>query len=219
MHSMTAAAEGLSTLLPGQITLERGTREDYAALAHLHYAPGNPATWAGVWRAVWRDFGLRIVDFGLKQAGNGNGNGNGNGDSDGDGDRSSSNPKSAIQNPKLRTIAVGVLSYPTPAHRVRERVLGLSGPRYGQKLRFINEHVRTISRVIVHPQFRGLGIASQLIRRICEDCPTRYVEAIAAMGEVHPLFEKGGMRKIEGEVGGRAYFIFDREGVLSCQSV
>src|SRR5206468_10133281 len=78
------------------------------------------------------------------------------------------NRKSQMENRKSRTIAVGVLSYPTPAHRTRERVLGLSGPRYGQKLRFINEHVRTISRVIVHPQFRGLGIASQLIRRICE---------------------------------------------------
>jgi hypothetical protein len=144
MHSMTAAAEGLSLCLPGRIAIERGTREDYAALAHLHYAPGHPATWAGVWRAVWRDFGMRILDFGLKQAG------------DGEGDRSLSNPKSAIQNPKLRTIAVGVLSYPTPAHRTRSGSWA-SGPRYGEKLRFINEHVRTISRVIVHPQFRGSG--------------------------------------------------------------
>ena len=55
-------------------------------------------------------------------------------------------------------IAVGVLSYPTPSHRGRERVLGLGGPRYGEKLRFVNAHVRTISRVIVHPQFRALGI-------------------------------------------------------------
>jgi len=176
MHSMTAAADGLSLclpmFLPGQITLERGTRDDYAALVHLHYVTGNPATWAGVWRAAYRD------------------------------GRDGTNS---------RVIAVGVLSYPTPSHRVRERVLRLSGPRYGEKLRFINQHVRTISRVIVHPQFRGLGIASLLVRRICEECPTRYVEAIAAMGEVHPLFEKGGMRKIEGEEGGRAYFFFDRE--------
>jgi GNAT superfamily N-acetyltransferase len=66
--------------------------------------------------------------------------------------------------------------------------------------------------VIVHPQFRGLGIASQLVRRICDECPTRYVEAIAAMGEVHPFFERAGMRKIEGDANGRAYFIFDRDG-------
>jgi hypothetical protein len=51
-----------------------------------------------------------------------------------------------------------------------------------------------------------------LVRRICEECPTRYVEAIAAMGEVHPFFERGGMRKVEsGDASGKAYFCFDRE--------
>src|SRR5207237_8984428 len=100
--------------------------------------------------------------------------------------------------------------YPTPAHRVRDRVLGLSGPRYGERLRFINAHVRTISRVIVHPQFGSLGIASLLVRRICNDCPTRYVEAIAAMGEVHPFFEKAGVQKV-----GEGYFLFDRKGAAT----
>jgi GNAT superfamily N-acetyltransferase len=195
MHSMTARAGGLSALLPGQIVIERGTRRDYGELAHLHYAPGHPATWAGIWRAVWSsaDCGLAHVHCRSCR-------------------QSIRRQQSTVNNQPSQIIAVGVLSYPTPAHRVRERVLRLSGPRYGEKLRFINEHVRTISRVIVHPQFRGLGIASQLVRRICEDCPTRYVEAIAAMGEVHPLFERAGMVKVPGDGnGGRAYFIFDRE--------
>ena len=107
---------------------------------------------------------------------------------------------------RARLVAVGVLSYPTPACKQRERALGLGGPRYGPKLLFVNAHVRTISRVIVHPQFRALGIASALVRRVCRDCPTRYVEAIAAMGEVHPFFERAGMRRM-----GERYFIFDRQ--------
>ncbi|MEO6436540.1 MAG: GNAT family N-acetyltransferase, partial [Tepidisphaeraceae bacterium] len=75
-------------------------------------------------------------------------------------------------------------------------------------------NVRAISRVIVHPQFRGLGVASGLVRRVLLDCPTRYVEATAAMGEVHPFFEKGGMRRVvPGREGGAAYFIWDgKEG-------
>ena len=161
--------------LPGQIAIERGTIADYRALEHFHYAPGHPATWAGIWRVAFK-------------------------------------PKSASQNPKSRIVAVGVLSYPTPANRIRERHLNLTGPRYGSKLAFVNRHLRTISRVIVHPQFRALGLASQLVRRICDECPTRYVEAIAAMGEVHPFFERGGMRKIESDERGRSYFIFDRGG-------
>ena len=182
---VTTGAEGLSRL--GQIAIEKGTIEDYRELAHLHYAPGDPAVVAGVWRARWVDCGLsnrarrpRRVRFGQQ---------------------------STVDNQQLKLIAVGVLAYPTPAHRVRERVLGLGGPRYGPKLALVNRHVRTIARVIVHPQFRSMGIASSLVRRMCEDCPTRYVEAMAVMGEVVPFFERGGMRRIEG-----GYFIFDREG-------
>jgi N-acetylglutamate synthase-like GNAT family acetyltransferase len=76
----------------------------------------------------------------------------------------------------------------------------------------VNRHVRTISRVIVHPQFRALGIASQLVRRILQDCPTRYVEAVAAMGAVHPFFERAGMTRVEPATAAEpAYFLFDRE--------
>ena len=203
MRNGAVAAEGLSAFLPGRIVIGRGSVADYRELAHFHYAPGRPATWAGVWRAVYI-CGLLNVDCGLLKDRGGL-------------QRSTFHNQRATfhtqqstfhNQQSARVIAVGVLSYPTPAHRVRDRVLGLGGPRYGHKLRFINLHVRTISRVIVHPQFRGLGIASALVRRICEDCPTRYVEAIAAMGEVHPLFEKAGMRKV-----GEGYFLLDRRAI------
>ncbi|HYO10723.1 MAG TPA: hypothetical protein VER17_17290 [Tepidisphaeraceae bacterium] len=111
-------------------------------------------------------------------------------------------------------VAVAVLSYPTPQLRARERALALVGPRYGAKLAFVNAHVRTISRVIVHPQFRSLGLASALVRCVLLNCPVRYVEAVATMGDVHPFFERAGMTRIPpAGQGEAAYFLFDR---LSC---
>jgi GNAT superfamily N-acetyltransferase len=193
----------LNHLLPGRLRIERGTFADYRALEHFHYAPGRPAAPAGVWRVVYGDLQLSrcagpteaICDLQLKNSAR----------------HPSFNCKSQIANCKSRVVAVGVLAYPTPASRARERTLSLTGPRYGPKLAFVNRHVRTIARIIVHPQFRGLGVAARLVRRICQDCPTRYVEAFAAMGEVHPLFERGGMRRVAGGEGEAAYFIFDRE--------
>jgi GNAT superfamily N-acetyltransferase len=85
--------------------------------------------------------------------------------------------------------------------------LGLSGSRYEARLRFLNRNLRTISRLIVHPQFRGLGIGSALVRRICCDCDTRWVEAIARMGEVCSCFERGGMERC-----GEGYFLWERDG-------
>ena len=97
-----------------------------------------------------------------------------------------------------------------------ERYLGLSATtRFTQHLPFINAHVRTISRVVVHPQFRGAGVATRLIRRMLDECPTRYVEAQAVMARVHPMFDAAGMKRIDPPTGDErrpVYFIFDKEG-------
>jgi GNAT superfamily N-acetyltransferase len=116
-----------------------------------------------------------------------------------------------------RVIAVAVLTFPTANQGARERLVlppRLRGrSRYGKaRLRFINRHVRRIARVIVHPQFRALGVATKLVRRVLLRCPTRYVEAVAAMGEVVPFFERAGMTRVPpiGEERS-AYFLFDRK--------
>ncbi len=106
-----------------------------------------------------------------------------------------------------RVVAVAALSWPVPSSAARERALGLRRGRDVEKLRWLNANVRTISRVIVHPQFRSLGIASALVRRVLLDCPVRYVEAFAVMGKIVPFFERAGM-KSDGE-GGK-YFWLDR---------
>lgn len=119
-----------------------------------------------------------------------------------------------------RIVAVGVLSYPYPRCLPRERFLGLPPPRaFTDHVPFLNANVRTISRVIVHPQFRALGLAGRLIRRMLDECPTRYVEASAVMARVHPMFDAAGMTRIAPEPGDErtpVYFIFDKEGA-SCE--
>jgi ABC-type ATPase with predicted acetyltransferase domain len=109
-------------------------------------------------------------------------------------------------------VAAAVLSFPVVNSSARELALGLSGWEKGRRLSFVNEHVRAISRVVVHPQFRSLGLASWLVREVCVACPVRYVEAFAVMGRVHPFFEKGGMRCVAAKAGRPVYYLFDREG-------
>ena len=107
-----------------------------------------------------------------------------------------------------RVVAVAVVSYPTRCSAPRYRVLGVHGWRR-RDLCFINRHVRTISRVIVHPQFRALGLSSTLVRWMCQHCYTRYLEASAQMGRAHPFFERGGMEKHEPAVpNGPIYYLY-----------
>jgi GNAT superfamily N-acetyltransferase len=109
-----------------------------------------------------------------------------------------------------RLAAVGVLSYPTPSCTPRERVLGTLGQSQLDRLRVANQRVRTISRVIVHPQFRSLGLASEMVRHLCALCPTQYVEALARMGQVHPMFERAGMKRVVTK--NVSYFWWERVG-------
>ena len=92
-------------------------------------------------------------------------------------------------------IAIAVVSYPCLNCIARDRALNLARFSAKKRLRFINRHIRTISRLIVHPAYRGLGLASILIKCILDNCTTRYTEVIATMAKAHPLFKKFDMEE------------------------
>jgi ABC-type ATPase with predicted acetyltransferase domain len=65
--------------------------------------------------------------------------------------------------------------------------------RRRRSLARLNAEVETISRVIVHPMYRSCGLAVRLVRHALTHAATPYVEALAAMGSMHPLFSLAGM--------------------------
>lgn len=60
-------------------------------------------------------------------------------------------------------------------------------------LRRVNAELRAISRVIVEPRFRALGIARGLVRAYLDGPLTPATEAVAAMGALCPFFARAGM--------------------------
>jgi len=147
----------------GALPIVEGGREDYLALKAHHYRAGHPATM------------LRVLVIREAQANAG--------------DRFLSRP------PTRRPIAVLVESMPVLSCTLREyalheRYAGLA-PR--QRSRLLNEELRCISRVIVDPRWRGLGLAVALVRHALATATTRYTEAMAVMGRVSPFFGQAGM--------------------------
>ncbi|MCA9293779.1 MAG: AAA family ATPase [Phycisphaerales bacterium] len=57
----------------------------------------------------------------------------------------------------------------------------------------INRELRCISRVIVEPAYRSMGIARRLVEHYLAAPMTRRTEALAAMGHAAPFFEAAGM--------------------------
>ena len=173
----------MTDLWKRRLWIEPGTVRDYRSLSRFHYAPGDPATWVGIWRCLYFDWDVGSARVRRTRGG------------------------TALcpgVNDIVRVVGVAVLSFPTIESSARRHALRLRGEP-GARIAFLNRNLRTISRVIVHPQFRGLGIASRLVRHVCRECMTRYVEAFARMGAVHPLFERGGMKRLEPN-----YFFLDR---------
>lgn len=99
--------------------------------------------------------------------------------------------------------AVLVVSRPTlhgPARRLAwpELYEARGEPREPSAMAtLVNREVRTISRVIVDPRYRGLGLATELVRAYLRRPLTRRTEAVSAMGVYCPFFRAAGMREVE----------------------
>lgn len=62
-----------------------------------------------------------------------------------------------------------------------------------ERARRLNAELACISRVIVEPRSRGLGIAARLVRAYLADPITPATEAVAMMGALCPFFARAGM--------------------------
>ncbi|MCS7141355.1 MAG: ATP-binding cassette domain-containing protein [Candidatus Nitrosocaldus sp.] len=94
---------------------------------------------------------------------------------------------------RMRDEVVGVVLYSVPSPSCRGRNIALARvPSIDE----VNRDFITISRVVVLPRFRGIGLASMLVRHTMPLVGKRYVESIAVMGRYNPFFVKAGMREI-----------------------
>ncbi|GAG20191.1 unnamed protein product, partial [marine sediment metagenome] len=57
----------------------------------------------------------------------------------------------------------------------------------------VNQEITRLARIIIHPKFRGAGLAVKLVRETMPLTGKRVVETIAAMARYNPFFEKAGM--------------------------
>jgi ABC-type transport system involved in cytochrome c biogenesis ATPase subunit/N-acetylglutamate synthase-like GNAT family acetyltransferase len=65
------------------------------------------------------------------------------------------------------------------------------------KARLINEEIARISRVVIHPKFRGVGLGAFLVRETLPHVNAKVVEVLAVMAKYNPFFEKAGMVRVD----------------------
>jgi hypothetical protein len=100
----------------------------------------------------------------------------------------------------LRNQIVGVIVYTMPVPSLQLRSVFFNGQLENlsakDRLQFVNKNIRTISRVVIEPRFRGLGIASWLVSQTMPAINVPVIESLAVMGHINPFFEKAGMKAI-----------------------
>ena len=82
-----------------------------------------------------------------------------------------------------------VYSFPSPFAFGRSRV-------WRGDFRRLQREMSVISRVVVHPKYRTIGLGVRLVRETLGLVGTSCVEALAVMAKYNPFFEKAGMQKI-----------------------
>ena len=89
-------------------------------------------------------------------------------------------------------VGICVFGAPAAALSARSKHFGLRNPRSRVALAALNEQLWLLQRVVLHPTYRGAGIAAAFVRRACELCPVDWVESLSAMGHASPFFERAG---------------------------
>jgi ABC-type lipoprotein export system ATPase subunit/GNAT superfamily N-acetyltransferase len=82
-----------------------------------------------------------------------------------------------------------VYSYPPPTTFGRSKV-------WKGNFQQLQKEMSTITRVIIHPKYRTIGLGIKLVKETLPLAPTRCVETLAVMAKYNPFFEKAGMQKI-----------------------
>ncbi|HUT30201.1 MAG TPA: hypothetical protein VMX13_10450 [Sedimentisphaerales bacterium] len=92
---------------------------------------------------------------------------------------------------------IGVIGYRMPSPGLELRSVAtdnlFAGLDNTTRMAVINKNIRCISRVIIEPRFRGLGLAGRIVRETMPKINVPIIEAMAVMGLVNPFFERAGM--------------------------
>lgn len=101
---------------------------------------------------------------------------------------------------KIETVGVIVYAMPAAGCQLRSAATGglFAGLDKSSRLKLIGKNIRTISRVIIEPRFRSLGLAVRLVKETMPLMNVPFIEALAVMGRVNPFFEKAGMTRFDG---------------------
>ena len=90
---------------------------------------------------------------------------------------------------------LGILVFAHAPMELSLRNRSTSG-RFTRNVRRLNRELRILRRLVMHPDVRGCGLGHHFVHETLPQVGVRFVECLAAMGEVNPVFERAGMHRV-----------------------
>ena len=118
---------------------------------------------------------------------------------------------------------VGVIVYSNPPAVLELRNIAtdhvFAGLDRSTKLALINANIRRISRVIIEPRYRGLGLASRLVQETMPLVNVPIIEALAVMGWINPFFERAGMKAYKAQPSAATVQFIEALSIIGIEEV
>jgi len=93
---------------------------------------------------------------------------------------------------------VGICVFTAPPLSLAQRNQFFQSKGRWSRLRFqlLNSQRVNLSRIVLHPTYRGAGLGARFLASSCADCPYPWIESLTEMGNFNPFFEKAGFQRI-----------------------
>lgn len=91
--------------------------------------------------------------------------------------------------------ALGILVFAHAPMELALRNQSTNG-RFVRNLRRLNRELRILRRLVMHPDVRGCGLGHWFVQETLPRVGVRFIECLAAMGAVNPVFEKAGLTRV-----------------------
>ena len=98
--------------------------------------------------------------------------------------------------PMERPIGIAVFTAPPISLAGRNRFFGCRGSCSRLSLRMMNAQLTLLQRLVLHPSYRGAGLAVPFLETACDRTGTAWVETLTGLGETHPVFERAGFIRV-----------------------
>ncbi|NNJ27124.1 hypothetical protein [Alienimonas chondri] len=93
-------------------------------------------------------------------------------------------------------VGIALFCSPPLSLRGRNQYFGTGSRWTSAGLKAMNAQLVTLSRVVLHPTYRGCSLAAPFVAAACDACPFPWIESLTQLGQTHPFLERSGFVKL-----------------------